>query len=374
MASSPLERPVVSQFMITCAALLCGTCLWLVVQLTATQEVTLNINVVPVNVESEVILDVRPDQIPVKFSFPATEANRMKPDNFWIEVDFSEIKDRVGAKLEDSGDRTLLREWIRDSVSGATTNITPTELLVPQVSWSAKLRHTTALIEPTVVGQPAEGFVYEPERAIIDGSREITVLLTRQKEEELRKSQETVRVPTAPINITGKQGIMTEQVDLELPEGMSLLPGQSASDRTIIIDLVERTETRTISDVPIEYRFLIQEEGLRAIVEPPTVDVVITGKYRSVRAITPDKISFGLYGVAERPGESREIAVDARITEEAYQRDIESVTTLPPTVTVTIEQIGPTPTPEAAVPTPTPWATPIMTPVPLPLTDDNRTT
>ncbi len=332
------QRTVVSQAVMVFAALLCGTGVWLVVQLTETSEVTLGVDVVPVGVDREVVLHYEPQQVQVRFSYPASETLKMRSDNFFVEVDFSDLKQRIGRRLEDTGDRTLSREMVRDTVDGRALNIQPVDLITPQVSWEARLRNAPAMIRPIVTGEPASGYTYDPDAAVIDGEEEITVLLTEEREEEyLDSGEHYFTLETEPLDVSGQSGLVRETVEVIFPEGVSPLPGEEENrTRTVVVDIVEETITRTISAVPVQYEFVYADEGLRAELTPAEVDVIVTGRASAVQRLTHGDIAFSLYGVSEQPGESREVALETRILDAGLRPQIDRVETDPQTVLVRI--------------------------------------
>lgn len=331
------QRTVISQVVLILAALICGTGVWLVVQLTETSEVTLGVDVLPAGVDPEVELHYEPRQVQVRFSYPAAEALKMRSDNFFVEVDFSDLKHRIGRRLEDTGDRTLSRDMVRDTVDARALNIQPVDLLTPQVSWEARLRHAPAKIRPVVTGEPASGYTFDPEDAVIDGPAEMTVLLTTEREQEFQASEEDhLELETEPLDVTDRSGLVRESVQVIFPEGVSPLPGEENRARTVVVDIVEATTTRRLSGVPVQYEFVYAGEGLRAELDPPEVDVLVTGRTSAVEQLTAEDIAFSLYGVSEQPGESREVAVETRILDTGLRPLIYRVETEPQTVLVRI--------------------------------------
>lgn len=367
MANQPQpERPLLAQFILVVASLLCGTGVWLVVQLTETQERTLSLAVRPMNVPPEVILSVKPAEVPVKFSFPATERNRMVPQNFAVEIDFSDVRERLGRKFEDAGDRTLSRDMVKPRdprVALLELNISPVELITPQVQWEARVLSARGVLEATVKGKPEEGYTVDARKAQIEGDREIIVLLTPQKEAELRAAgQDFVTVPLEPVDITGRRGVVSQQVALRLPEGVSL-PSDDEKGRTrnVVIEVAEQTITRVLEDVPVRYQFIGSGDGLVAVVDPPAVDVEVTGPISAANALTPRDITFRLFYVEESAGISSQVAVEADIANKDLRRAIQNIETRPRSVTVSFEESDQDPAPPSDPPTPAP--TPAPTPV-----------
>jgi hypothetical protein len=82
--------------------------------------------------------------------------------------------------------------------------------------------------------------------------------------------------------------------------------------------------------------------------------VAVTGRLSAVNALTAKMIDFGLYGVSERAGERREVAVETRITDATLRGQIMEVETRPRTVTVSIVEDAADPASPTATPSPTP--------------------
>ncbi|CAN5321081.1 hypothetical protein BH09SUM1_BH09SUM1_14000 [soil metagenome] len=344
MANSVVERPVLAQILIIAAALTCGVGVWFVVQITAREEMTLSIDIKAENLPPEVDLQrISPEKADVKFSYPATEIGKMKGPNFTVEVDFSDLKDLIAMHargkddLADEGQKVLTLNNIHDTVNAATSNLTPMSI-PPQVTWQARLRSARAVIEPVVTGTAAEGYEYSSAKAMVDGPGEIIVLLNKQAEDKFKAAGDPfIHIKTQPVDVTGKFGLVREQVDLQLPEGVSMLPGDRAANRVVLLELTEKFATRVIENVPVVYHFLVGDAGLVAHVSPAQVNVSITGPVTAVNAITPEMIGFSLSGVAERAGERSDVPVEARITDPALRVKIAALQVTPGAVSVEVE-------------------------------------
>ncbi len=95
---------------------------------------------------------------------------------------------------------------------------------------------------------------------------------------------ETLFVQTEPIDITGLTESLTQQVSLDLPEGITPV------DLQPVFVTVEVVPIRTSSVVqrPVEVRAL--EEGLVAIVEPPEVRVFMFGPLPVLESLADDDV------------------------------------------------------------------------------------
>jgi hypothetical protein len=382
MPNLTADRPLFTQAFILSAALICGFGLWLIVQLTETKEVNLDIKVVPVNVPAEVVLTLQPDVVRTKFSYPSIEEAKMRSENFYVEVDFSDLKRRIGRKLSEDGDRTITREQVRDRIDAGRINVTVVDLITPQVTWKAALRHTRAIIEPVITGKPADGFVFNPGSFSDERGNDLTVLLSDKKEDELKKlGTLPLVIKTKAIDISGLSGVINRSADLDLPPGVSLVPEEEDQlTRNLFIEITEETISRTLENVPVRYQFISAAQGLRAAITPATVNVTVTGRSSLAKEVTPEMIAFGLFGVVERAGETREVAIDALITDSRLQQENLVLTTDPRTVVVkVVEERAEIPPPTAAptaaptaspTPAPAPTATPTATPVAVSPTPD----
>lgn len=379
MANPQATRSFLSQALVVLASLVCGTGVWLVVQFTERNERTLELQIAPSpTMDTRVEFVLKRERTAVSFSFPAAEAGKMTADNFVILIDIPEIATYLGDDLATPGTLQITNDMVTardpESLDMQGLNITVGQVLSPQVTWEARYRHIEAVIKPTIVGAPPEGYEIAPERALVEGGDSLVAILTEKKDTELRQQGVTqLEIPTRPIDVGGKTGIVREQVELDLPQGVSLLPRES-KDRTIVLDITERTVERRLRNIPIQYQFVSAGDGLQAVIVPDKVDVVIEGRQSAVNSITADMLTFGLFDVVERPGETREVAIDARFKDPAVRREIVRVATQPPTVTVTILGAA-TPTPTAssptatpALPSPSPTARQEPTPSPTPAT------
>lgn len=378
MAKGP-EQSWLGMLILTGAALLCGTGVWLVVQFTETEEINLNVEVYPTGVDSTVDLNLRSREVLVRFSYPSIEAQHMKSENFFVEMDFSDLKETLARKLEDSGERPVYEEMVSSRIEMEQYNIQPVSVLKRQVKWEAELRWAVANVVPRVTGKPAEGFKVD-EFVVEEGRDDAMVLLTQWKQEELAEAgTENPDVPTEAIDISGARDVVSAQVQLEFPDGIEAMPGEEEQLVTVIVVISEETVKERLEDVPLNYQFVSSGRGLLAEVRPASIDIVVEGKRSAVRQITPDDIRINLFGVVERPGETTEVPVDVVLNNYELRPMIDHLVSEPRTVTVTVLQdpafATPTPTPTPEVfetfpddldtsPVLQPTATPLATPTP----------
>ncbi len=344
MPSPSSARSLTSNLLLLFLSLICGTGVWLVVQLSERDEITLLLPVEVVNLDPTVKLTLGRNSVKVRFALPSTELNKMDPANFYVEIDYREIAADETITLEDKGfialSRTMVRARNTNEIDMDLLNINVTEVLVTQVAYEASRRTIPAIIEPQISGRPASGYVVRENGVDVEEGKEITAVLEAWKQEELRNGGvETLKITTEPVNIQGANNTIREPVELVLPEGVRLSQ-DSASWRTVIVDIEEQIITRTLEDIDLVYRFISRNENLEATFNPSVVDIEIRGTQSAVSSITGDMIVFGYEGVVERSGETREVPVEARLRniDDDIRREIQTLDVNPPVVEITIKR------------------------------------
>lgn len=353
----------IAQVAIVIASLACGTAFWLVVQLTTYEETTLLVPIVPSGVPEEVLVDPswEPKQSLVKFTVPRAIRDEIQPERFQIRVDFSNVRASFGTQLEIPGSTPLSISDVHTELDG----VTPVEILSRQISWTARLRHARARVVPDFRGDPAEGFERRGFNIVQSEDRtgsEMTVLMTAGAERQFQESgQELLVVRTEPVDLTGRSTPFIEKKSLIFPyEGMSPFPEKETSV-VLEVDIVERTTSRLLKDVPVGYSTL--RKGLYVIVDPPTVQVSLTGRTSVLKDLDPRQVVVNVWGVPEAPGETRELPVEPHVVDPALRGNILGLETIPRMVKVRVlavdeSQSAPRPVTETAddetSPTPNP--------------------
>jgi len=347
-------RSGLERLLMVLAALCCGTGVWLVVQMIQRSESTLEVQVESMGaVDTRIEMELGRRVVPVRFSFPSTELNKMSSENFRIRFPFSQIRDALGDKLEANGLLPLSKDMVvplnQAAMDLSRNNISVVEILVPQVSWTARLRYIPAQIRPRLQGTAKEGFTYDPSSAEIEEFGDTIAVLTEEREREYREQGLTLLViQTLPLDVAGRSGVIREAVGVDLPEGVTLLPNDPAR-RTVVVEIVEQSITRVVRDVPVVYTPVTAT--LRAQIMPDRVDVVLQGPASAVNAIGPGDIVFSFLDVSERSGERREVALVARPKDDAIAERIPSIETLPRSVTILFTDLA-TPAPPEPAPSP----------------------
>lgn len=359
------------QSLIVLASLLAGLAVWTAVQLNERDEITLEVELVARDVDPRVNLEILRNRVAVRFSYPATEVAKMKADSFLVAVEFPDIIERIGAGKEESGERVVTPDMVQarpgTGIDMSAQSVVATEVLVNQVDWRATLRTMPATIKPKIVGTPRKGYEFDSARVDVENAEDLFVLLTKKKQTELKDAgTEIYVIETEPLSIEGKSGTIREPVMLDMEEGVTLAPGEP-DEWFVSVTLVEALETRRLEKVPVRYELFSARDDIRAVLRPEEVDVLVTGPSSAVARVVPGMIAFALYGVVEEAGETRIVALEARLNDPELSKLIPSsnVETEPKSIEVRIES---TAEPEIPVPTPspTPTATPEPTPTPTP--------
>lgn len=355
MANPTATRTAGSQLLVMLAAVACGMVVWLLVQLNERADLELEVNVRVTGVDPRVELNVLPSQVRVRFSYLRVQSELMNSANFFVRA---EEPPNLIARLSDSlsGEGTLplslgMVEGRGEAMDLERANITPTAIEPSQVTWTARLRALPAVIVPTVVGEPADGYRFEPGSAVVESNAETMVLLTAAKEQELRVAGiDRLELPTEPVDIGGRAGSVREEVSVLLEEGMSMLDPEDTLRRTVALRISEEIQQRIVRDIPIEYR--PTRGNLKSTVEPPLLDVRLEAPRSVLERVRPADIRFTLIDMVERAGTTREVAVKARIEDPALANGILSAEAIPGSVRVTLENLTPdtTPTTNSASP------------------------
>jgi hypothetical protein len=343
MANTTNDHRVLSQLFVVIFSLLCGVGVWLVVLLNERDDIRLELLVEQsATFDQRIDISFSPERVPVKLSFPTTELNKMRAENFYIQIDILDLYNLLDGKEERNSDKFLSSEMVKSRnpslLNMEQLNITVTEFPEPQVQWNAKLRLFPAEIHPVVIGTPKEGYTYNQDDALIEEYGDLMVVVDRKKKEELRaNNQEVISISTAPLDVTGRFGVVREQVSLQLPPDVSLRSPSSSLERTIVVEIKEMQIEKQLANIPITYKFVSLKKDLRAIVTPSNVDVIVSGVASAVNKVTPEMITFQLFEMEEKPGETREVVINTRLeTNDPNFRGAVSLETVPKFVTVKI--------------------------------------
>ena len=100
----------------------------------------------------------------------------------------------------------------------------------------------TVPVTPSITGHPMGGY------AVASGSCTPAIVMVTGTSEVLSQIQ---TISTTAVDVSGDSGILTKQVELILPPGVSLVSGNKAVSCRVVI---EQVVVLAIPDVPIEVR------------------------------------------------------------------------------------------------------------------------
>lgn len=160
------------------------------------------------------------------------------------------------------------------------------------------------------------------------------------------------------VDVTGATRLIAARMELDLPEGVSVLGQQEGQPAEVLVTVgIDAITGGTTVELPLKVVRL--QEGLQVTKFVPTVDVFLTGPAVLLDELQTDRLSAVLDLAGLGPGTHQvrpqvEIAIEGQpALQDLVVRDI-----IPQYVEVTIEQ-QPTPTPAPTLtPTPAPTATP----------------
>jgi YbbR domain-containing protein len=157
------------------------------------------------------------------------------------------------------------------STAGLTVSPQEVETIVPVVQLAG---YAEKPISAQWVGDPAPG------HRLLDVKVEPTSILVTGAPDQL----DNLFVQTEPIDITGLTGPLTQQVALDLPDGVTPVDIQPVF---VTVD-VEPIRTSSVVQRPVEVRAL--EDGLQATVEPPEVRVFMFGPLPVLESLASDDV------------------------------------------------------------------------------------
>ena len=157
-------------------------------------------------------------------------------------------------------------------------------------------------------------------------------------------------VETMPLDLTGLQNYVESLLDLELPEGISVV-----NDQKVLVQVsVAPIESNLTLSLPIEMIGL--KPGLEVVIAPLTVDVYLSGPVPILSTLKPSDLRVVVDLAGKDPGIYTIIP-----TVDFLPAGIKITSFMPAAIDVTIT-LAPTPTPTPTpdfTPTPTPTATPV---------------
>lgn len=265
--------------------------------------------------------------------------------------------DHVEVRMDLSDQRNpLTRSFDLIAVQGDGRTATQVEMLPASVSCTIDIQAREDVIQmrvlPEVVGDPPDGYLFEgyvaqPETVGVTGSRSAISAMGGL-------------VRTVPIDISDEIETFTNEVQLDLPEGVTLVPENQLIRVTVTISPVR--SSRQFQEVPVEITGL-DPTAHRATVLPNAVTVLVVGP----EAMLPMREDVRvLVDLADMAAGNYQLAPQGLIIDQETGNGMQ-ITVRPEQVSVTIESLFPTPSPsptptvEPPIPTLTNTATPEAT-------------
>ncbi|MCA9494062.1 MAG: hypothetical protein KC621_29240 [Myxococcales bacterium] len=265
----PSERPWLLRILVAnpwqkVVSVLLAAAIWLYVQGEEVQEVRIATQIAW-NLPADLLPDEPlPTSASLTVSGPRSAIRRARKSSLRVEIDLSE---------QSTGDHEV------DLASSANV-VLPPQIRLVAIAPSAvrvsldEVAISRAEIEPTTVGEPAEGW-------------EVSALTLDPRVVELRGARAVMSglrdVVTRPIDLSGLAVSTTRPVTLDLPRGVTLATNTVVSAR---IEVVSRVEERRFEDVPV---YVWGDPSWR--VSPPRISVLLQGPAVAVRSMGSEEVA-----------------------------------------------------------------------------------
>jgi len=296
---------------------------------------------------------------PLGYSLPSDLSNVCDQTEVTVRGSAERVNsvDHVEVRMDLSDQRNpLTRSFDLIAVQGDGRTATQVEMLPASVSCTIDIQAREDVIQmrvlPEVVGDPPDGYLFEgyvaqPETVGVTGSRSAISAMGGL-------------VRTVPIDISDEIETFTNEVQLDLPEGVTLVPENKLIRVTVTISPVR--SSRQFQEVPVEITGL-DPTAHRATVLPNAVTVLVVGP----EAMLPMREDVRvLVDLADMAAGNYQLAPQGLIIDQETGNGMQ-ITVRPEQVSVTIESLFPTPSPsptptvEPPIPTLTMTATPEAT-------------
>jgi YbbR domain-containing protein len=249
-------------------------------------------------------------------------------------------------------------------ISGASQTVTKTVAPIARDASGRPVTGLTIAPDQVTITQPIEllgGFRYVIVKAVPDGQvangYKLTNILVSPPGVVVFSSdpQEVNALPgyveTEAIDLTGADDDFETLVELNLPEGISVV-----GDSKVLVQVsIAAIESSLAVSLPVDIIGLTP--GLEAEVAPTSVDVILAGPVPELDALEPSDVRVKVDLTGYEVGTFQVIPIVDLLSER-----LRVVSIIPPTVEVIIT-LAPTPTPTPTVPpTETPTPTPTLSP------------
>lgn len=245
--------------------------------------------------------------------------------------------------LSDERNPILGQSYSLTPINKDGRTVTSISLEPATVSCSVDIQPRTDVIQmrvlPAIIGDPPSGYIFEgyiatPESVGVTGDRSAI-------------SDMAGLVYTEPIDLEGQTQTYTAEVQLELPDGVQLVPENQLISVTVTISPVR--SSRQFQEVSVELTGL-DPTVYRATVLPNAVTVLVVGPEALLPARDDVRVTVDLTGLAS----GNHLVTPQGVILDQPMPDGMVISVRPEQLSVTIEALDPTPQP---TPTITPTST-----------------
>ncbi len=296
------------------------------------------------------------DDMPLGY---AVGSPQVEPESVTLEGPASAVESvaAVIAELSLAGQRTAVDRMVevhpldRDGKLVSSVRLTPEGVRV-RLEIEKKLNYREVAVRARTKGQPARGYFVssvgvEPDTVTVVGPPAIIAAMPG-----------LVSVK-GEVDVTRATRMLAERMELDLPEGVSLLTEREGQQSTVLVTVgIDAVTGGTTVELPLQARKL--GAGLMVRLSVPTVDVILRGPAVLLDDLETDLLDayVDIGGLGEGKHQVRTV-VDILVAQDSELRLLVVASISPGYVEADIRRI-PTPTPTAtatSTPTPTPTAT-----------------
>lgn len=282
MANSRLR----SEAPLILASIFIAFVIWLIAKQSEMETDRLLITVQLQNVPAYMSVET-PPQVRINVQYPQDLRNQIVSSNFTLPINvgelFSEKPEQWNPPTEaKTVDYTLQPGSVKTDLGSTVqvVGITP-----KRISITASLRTRLVAIKVQMAGQPPSNLTFlappkpDPDKLLVTGSSEALFKLAEGGD----------NLPTEPINLSALKASGQLYPHVILPEGVTLL-GREDKRVTVNIGLTEKPVRQALVGVPISIATFT--EGMKAVITPPTAEVILEGPASALKSVSPDDIVF----------------------------------------------------------------------------------
>ncbi len=213
---------------------------------------------------------LRVEPVSIEVSGPSSLVSQVREAALVVALD--KLGTTAGGNLTVAGD-VVAYDALGNSVVGVLLSPRSAVAILPILD-TATLK--TIPVIPSITGHPMSGY------AIASSSCTPAIVMVTGTAAALGQVQ---AISTIAVDVSGGSGILTKQVDLVLPLGVSLVSGSKAVSCRVVI---EQVVVLAIPDVQIEVRGA--GAGWKVSLGTPSASVLISGTTSSVMALKSSQI------------------------------------------------------------------------------------